>query len=1473
MSISTLNSTLLAQRGTQSALLQLGTSVPDQPPNQSSRLTVVDGSLELLDGLETALTGERLLKIEPSQNPIASITEWLQNNEVQELHLIAHGAAGVIQIGTGIASDDLIAKRDELAEWGLDRIVIWSCEVGSNENFIALFEELTGSEVITSKSRLGLGATIDNSGFTLLEEIIFMLPYSLSDDYSVAEDKLSANSLQNYVDLYGAVDASSVMEISGSMDELHSIYEPQSGSVTVSEEVTTTHSYNVPGLISNWYSEDSGRLLKANVNLNDVSNGDAVRIDDRDLFNTVGRWDNVLIKAEGFINLGSARFARLRTKSDDGIDVDINNQHYIRNWDDHAPEYDYGRFMSGDINDLPIKIDWYENRGGAILELSKQTSRRGRIRTDYVDHDEVYHKVESTHTETTYKDVDKSLSGLGDSDETATTTDGTTTAAALNTLDGQTGSATVDAESISGVTGSILDLGTAYTSSDIDNLGDSTETATTTDGTTTAAALNTLDGQTGSATVDAESISGVTGSILDLGTAYTSSDIDNLGDSTETATTTDGTTTAAALNTLDGQTGSATVDAESISGVTGSILDLGTAYTSSDIDNLGDSTETATTTDGTTTAAALNTLDGQTGSATVDAESISGVTGSILDLGTAYTSSDIDNLGDSTETATTTDGTTTAAALNTLDGQTGSATVDAESISGVTGSILDLGTAYTSSDIDNLGDSTETATTTDGTTTAAALNTLDGQTGSATVDAESISGVTGSILDLGTAYTSSDIDNLGDSTETATTTDGTTTAAALNTLDGQTGSATVDAESISGVTGSILDLGTAYTSSDIDNLGDSTETATTTDGTTTAAALNTLDGQTGSATVDAESISGVTGSILDLGTAYTSSDIDNLGDSTETATTTDGTTTAAALNTLDGQTGFATVDAGSVERISGAVNELNIAHESSDISNLGDSDIEVAITSDTTVAASQLNRLDENTLGTVDATSVQSVYGAVDTLNSSFEAVGIEGIDTDAPYKTVDSRTTNSTTTAAELVRLDENTSGTANVDSIDYLSGSTTELNALFNSSDIDNIDLDQLTLTSFGLEDTKDLAENGELGEFANYASNSEGESFDSEVYAFTFRSTDSLVWDQTSQDSNAVSDSRLVGVSATTVDVDDDLTVDYDVNGNSQADATGVSIGASAYSELISIGVEDSDFDAADGVSFDLDFGGVSSASSSSTSAGSDAVAVGFGLGFDGIDGIADTDANLSGSELDLAISNVSGVMADAESIVGDVMAVSSNDIVDATELMVVADASVQAALSADVQTISIATTTAGSSEALGWQDVSVLEDSSVTSGGLGLIDVDAQAMNSVSAESVGVDGVGGIVTADAISHTTGISETDFSFADTESSISADLSDSTSASATSVFGNVVSSLTSSIKGIFGGDSPNTIENAESISAIVNEQGFAEASSVGGTAVSTADQSAEAISSYDITTSEDLLLQGQSNLLSTTSSSVTEA
>ena len=187
MSISTLNSTLLAQRGTQSALLQLGTSVPDQPPNQSSRLTVVDGSLELLDGLETALTGERLLKIEPSQNPIQAISAYLKANPSSELHLVAHGAPGQIKIGTTISSLDLLAHSAELSDWNLDRIYLWSCNVGQDKSFVSILQELTGASVISSYGLLGKGEALKDSGFKKLEDYVLNLDFNLISGTSASE--------------------------------------------------------------------------------------------------------------------------------------------------------------------------------------------------------------------------------------------------------------------------------------------------------------------------------------------------------------------------------------------------------------------------------------------------------------------------------------------------------------------------------------------------------------------------------------------------------------------------------------------------------------------------------------------------------------------------------------------------------------------------------------------------------------------------------------------------------------------------------------------------------------------------------------------------------------------------------------------------------------------------------------------------------------------------------------------------------------------------------------------------------------------------------------------------------------------------------------------------------------------------------------------------------------------------------------
>jgi hypothetical protein len=75
----------------------------------------------------------------------------------------------------------------------------------------------------------------------------------------------------------------------------------------------------------------------------------------------------------------------------------------------------------------------------------------------------------------------------------------------------------------------------------------------------------------------------------------------------------------------------------------------------------------------------------------------------------------------------------------------------------------------------------------------------------------------------------------------------------------------------------------------------------------------------------------------------------------------------------------------------------------------------------------------------------------------------------------------------------------------------------------------------------------------------------------------------------------------------------------------------------------------------------------------------------------------------------------------------------------------------------------------------------------------------------------------------------------------------------------------------GLFG--QGNQITGTESVSAIVTDHGFSDAASVGGTATATASQSVEALSGYQITTTDNLLLQGKSNLSSTASSSVVDA
>ena len=107
------------------ALLQLNSLQIASAPINRRRTTLVAA------GLDLALKGQGLQVVAPGQDPIAVISAALRETPSHELHLVAHGAPGQIQLGSGIDRAGLLAQAAEIGGWGVERIYLWSCRVGA----------------------------------------------------------------------------------------------------------------------------------------------------------------------------------------------------------------------------------------------------------------------------------------------------------------------------------------------------------------------------------------------------------------------------------------------------------------------------------------------------------------------------------------------------------------------------------------------------------------------------------------------------------------------------------------------------------------------------------------------------------------------------------------------------------------------------------------------------------------------------------------------------------------------------------------------------------------------------------------------------------------------------------------------------------------------------------------------------------------------------------------------------------------------------------------------------------------------------------------------------------------------------------------------------------------------------------------------------------------------------------------------
>jgi hypothetical protein len=130
---------------------------------QSKLLVVFDTQIPDLHILMAGLVeAADLLVLDPNQDGIAQITQFLIAQPVTALHIVSHGQPGLLQLGqTQITSANLSDYAGLLRLWASTEILLYGCEVGQGEtgrNFIAQLSELTGARIAASETATGNAA-------------------------------------------------------------------------------------------------------------------------------------------------------------------------------------------------------------------------------------------------------------------------------------------------------------------------------------------------------------------------------------------------------------------------------------------------------------------------------------------------------------------------------------------------------------------------------------------------------------------------------------------------------------------------------------------------------------------------------------------------------------------------------------------------------------------------------------------------------------------------------------------------------------------------------------------------------------------------------------------------------------------------------------------------------------------------------------------------------------------------------------------------------------------------------------------------------------------------------------------------------------------------------------------------------------------------------------------------------------------
>ena len=604
-------------------------------------------------------------------------------------------------------------------------------------------------------------------------------------------------------------------------------------------------------------------------------------------------------------------------------------------------------------------------------------------------------------------------------------TDALISADELNSLDNQY-SGTVDATAVTTITGTAAEITTVYSSSGISGLGN--EAITITDN-HTLAQLKTINNATsGTITLNDYSVA-LNGSTADLKAAlagsfastYTGNLVLNDANGTNIA--------AADISTIAGAT-TGTLTVSNNINITGTSEAIATAV--GNVDTFA-GTPTATLGD-VHTLAQLKTINNAiSGTITLNDVTVA-LSGSSADVAAALAGSFTSSY---TGTVTITNADYTVAQLKAINNATTGAITLSTTNTALTGTAADLVLAFAGTVTEHTGTVTITDTPTDAqlalidaattgtisyseggggsgggndytvsdtTISADELNSLDNQY-SGTVDATAVTTITGTAAEITTVYSSSGISGLGN--EAITITDN-HTLAQLKTINNATsGTITLNDVTVA-LSGSSADVAAALAGSFTSSY---TGTVTITNADYTVAQLKAINNATTGAITLSTTNTALTGTAADLVLAFAGTVTEHTGTVTITDTPTD-----AQLALIDAAT-TGTISYSEGGGGSGGGNDYTV--------------------SDTTISASELNSLDNQYSGTVDATAVTTITGTAAEITTVYSSSGISGLGNEAI-------TITDNHTLAQLKTINNATSGTITLNDLTVaLSGSSADVAA----------------------------------------------------------------------------------------------------------------------------------------------------------------------------------------------------------------------------------------------------------------------------------------------------------------------------------------------------------------------------------------------------------------------------------------------